>query len=157
MTTYETLLTQGIIDHNTQAGYWDGQILTDHLDRAVERDPNAVASVDSRGSLTYGELAQQVERTAHGLIQLGLGRGDVISLQLPNWKEWVILHLAAVRIGAVTNPLIPIYRDREISFMMERANTRILVVPDSFRGYDHLALGIEGVPGRTGRAPPRRQ
>lgn len=148
MTTYETLLTQDNIDHNTHAGYWDGQILTDHLDRAVERDPNAVASVDSRGSLTYGELAQHVERTAHGLIQLGLGRGDVISLQLPNWKEWVILHLAAVRIGAVTNPLIPIYRDREISFMMERANTRILVVPDSFRGYDHFSLARRMVGGQ---------
>lgn len=139
-TSYETLLTPETIERNEALGYWDGRILTDHFDDAVRRDPRAVSSVDSRGKLTYGELDALVSRCAQGLVAHGIGKGDVVSLQLPNWNEWIVLHLAAVRIGAVTNPLIPIYRDREISYMVEKARTALLVVPDTFRGYDHLAL-----------------
>ncbi|HLS33492.1 MAG TPA: AMP-binding protein, partial [Brevibacterium sp.] len=57
-----------------------------------------------------------------------------------NWYEWVVLHLAAQQAGAVTNGLIPIYRDREIGFMAKKAEVSVLVVPSVFRGFDYPAM-----------------
>ena len=74
-----------------------------------------------RAVIRISELGKMVDRVALGLLELGLGKGDVISIQLPNWNEFIILHYAATRIGAITNPLIPIYRDREIGYMVGMA------------------------------------
>ncbi|MFX7862368.1 AMP-binding protein, partial [Acinetobacter baumannii] len=50
------------------------------------------------------------------------------------------LHLALLRIGAVTNPIMPIFRDREMEFMLTLAETRVLIVPQRFRDFDHAAM-----------------
>ena len=52
----------------------------------------------------------------------------------------LVVHFAATRIGAVSNPLIPIYRDREVGFMVALAESKLLVVPAEFRGYDYAAM-----------------
>src|SRR5690606_19744438 len=66
--------------------------------------------------------------------------GDVVSHQLPNWIEFLVVHLACVRIGAISNPLIPIYREREVGFMVGLAESKVVVVPREFRGYDYPAM-----------------
>ncbi|MDQ7864278.1 AMP-binding protein [Peribacillus frigoritolerans] len=76
-----------------------------------------------------------VDRIALGLLHIGLGKGDVVFFQLPNWNEFIILHYAVTRIGAISNPLIPIYRDREIGYMVGMAESKMIVVPDYFRGF----------------------
>ena len=63
-----------------------------------------------------------------------------MSVQLPNWWQFVALHLACLRIGACTNPLMPIFRSRELSFMLGLAESRVLVVPQRFRGFDYPAM-----------------
>ena len=63
-----------------------------------------------------------------------------MSFQLPNWIEFLVLHFAATRIGAVSNPLIPIYRDREVGFMVGFAESKVLVVPREFRKFDYPAM-----------------
>ena len=64
----------------------------------------------------------------------------MVSFQLPNWIEFLVLHFAATRIGAVSNPLIPIYRDREVGFMVGFAESKVLVVPREFRKFDYPAM-----------------
>ena len=54
---------------------------------------------------------------------MGIGRGDVVSVQMPNWWEFAVVALAAARIGAVVNPLMPIFRERELSYMLDFAET----------------------------------
>jgi cyclohexanecarboxylate-CoA ligase len=81
-----------------------------------------------------------VDRCALGLLELGTAPGDVVSFQLPNWIEWIVLHYAASRIGAISNPLIPIYREREVGFMVGLARSKVIVVPREFRGFDHAAM-----------------
>jgi cyclohexanecarboxylate-CoA ligase len=66
--------------------------------------------------------------------------GDVVSIQLPNWIEFLVVHFAVTRIGAVNNPLIPIYRDREVGFMVALAQSKVIVVPQEFRGYDYPGM-----------------
>ncbi|MCZ6730440.1 MAG: AMP-binding protein, partial [SAR324 cluster bacterium] len=93
-----------------------------------------------RTTLSYRQLRQIADRMALGLIQLGVMPGDVVSYQLPNWWEFTALSLACMRIGAVANPLMPIFRERELRFMLEFSEAKVLVVPREFRGFDHPAM-----------------
>lgn len=139
-------LTPERISEMRRPGHWPDLVLTDHLDRWATECPDRVAVVDhnsvtgQRNELTFQALADRVDRLARGLTQLGIKRGDVISLQLPNWWQFHVLHLAALRIGAVTNPLMPIFRERELDFMLGLAESKLLVVPRHFRGFDHEAM-----------------
>ena len=103
-------------------------LLADRSDRADRR------------RFTYAELGDFVSRAAASLKRLGMGRGDVVSVQLPNWWEFAVVSLAAFRIGAIVNPLMPIFRERELSYMLDFAETKLLIVPKFFRGFDHEAM-----------------
>ncbi len=70
----------------------------------------------------------------------GLRKGDVICLLLPNWTEAVIYTYAAFRLGAVVCPITTIYRQRELTFIFERTECRIVVVPSTYRGFDYAAM-----------------
>jgi cyclohexanecarboxylate-CoA ligase len=80
------------------------------------------------------------DRIAVGLARLGVGPNDVVAMQLPNWWQFSLLYLACSRIGAVLNPLMHIFRERELSFMLKHSEAKVLVVPKVFRGYDHEAM-----------------
>lgn len=133
----ETILTPELIDQHTRDGYWPNKIITDYLDEVAANTPDKLAFRDSRRKITYAELKREADRCALGLLELGVQAGDVVSYQLPNWIEFVVLHLAVSRIGAVSNPLIPIYREREVGFMVALAESKVLVVPRDFRNFDY--------------------
>ncbi|WP_440713326.1 AMP-binding protein [Gordonia sp. FQ] len=136
----ETLLTPELSGRYHADGYWTDRVITDYLDRFAAATPDKVAFIDHRREITYAQLRHEVDRCALGLLELGVRPGDVVSFQLPNWIEWIVVHYAATRIGAVSNPLIPIYREREVSFMIQLAETKVLVIPESFRGFDYPAM-----------------
>jgi cyclohexanecarboxylate-CoA ligase len=136
----ETLLTHEIIDQYTKAGYWQNKVITDFLDEAAAGTPDKTAVIEPRRQVTYAQLKAEVDRAALGFLELGIEPGDVISFQLPNWTEFLVVHFAATRIGAVSNPLIPIYRDREVRYMVQLAESKLLIVPAEFRGYDYPAM-----------------
>lgn len=79
-------------------------------------------------------------KIALGLKQLGVAKNDVVSCQLPNWWEFTLLYLACSRIGAVLNPLMPIFRERELEFMLKHGEAKVFIVPKSFRNFDHEQL-----------------
>ncbi|MBX6377867.1 MAG: AMP-binding protein [Clostridia bacterium] len=141
--SFETLLDAQTVEKWTKLGYWGDRIITDYLDENVARFPDKVAVVDRRSRYTYRQLADLVDRCALGLLELGIGKGDVVAFQLPNWNEFVIIHYAATRIGAISNPLIPIYRAREIRFMLELGEAKFLLIPREFRGFDHARMVAE--------------
>jgi cyclohexanecarboxylate-CoA ligase len=136
----ETELTDARIREWTAQGLWRNETLTSHLDRWARARPDKVALVDGAGRLTWSELARRVERVAHGLAAHGAAAGSVISIQLPNWNEFVVLLLAAERIGAIANPIPPIYRASEMRFILNLTASSIVVVPGVFRGFDHEAM-----------------
>jgi cyclohexanecarboxylate-CoA ligase len=105
--------------------------------------PEHLAVVDGELTISYGQLDTQVDLTAAALAGLGLGRGDVVSWQLPNWHEAIVLHLATIRIGAISNPIVPIYRRREVEFILARSGARAFFSPPVFRGFDHGAMVAE--------------
>ena len=138
---FETTLTTARI--GASRGFWADRRLQEFLDEAVLEDPTRTATVDARGRLTFGELAEQTDLVASALLDLGVRPGDVVGAQLPNWNEFVVLMLAVERIGAVMNPVAPIFRMRELSGMYELARPVLTVIPDSFRGFDFPQLHAE--------------
>jgi acyl-coenzyme A synthetase/AMP-(fatty) acid ligase len=138
--SFETILTPERIERHTAAGHWVDRVITDYLDEWAERVPDKIAFIDPTRQVTYAELENEVDRCAAGLLSLGVEPGDVVSFQLPNWVEWVVVHYAATRIGAISNPLIPIYREREVGFMTGLARSKVVVVPREFRGFDYPAM-----------------
>ena len=140
MARFSTNLTPEQVQRYTASGAWPNRLLTDFLDDAVAAAPDKTAIIDSRGAITYRELAAQVEHCAQGLLALGLRAGDVMALQLPNWKEFLILHLAATRIGMVSSLITPGSRDRELAHMLKVSDACLWVIPDEFRGHDYRAM-----------------
>ncbi len=128
------------------AELWPNRLPVDDLDAAVGRGAERTAFVGWNSALgrevrlSYGELGDRVDKIALGLIERGIGKGDVVAFQLPNWWEFIALLYACNRIGAVANPLMPIFRQRELRFMLSFAEAKIVVVPKSWRGFDHLAM-----------------
>src|SRR5918996_633742 len=109
-----------------RGGQWDDKTLDDHLQRHARERGDKVAVVDRRWRLTYRELDRLAHRVACSLLHLGVGPGDVISIQTPNWAEWLIVHCAATKIGAVTNSIGAVYRHREVSYILDYAETALL-------------------------------
>ena len=138
--SFETILSHERIDRHTRDGFWVNRTITDYLDEAAAATPDKVAFIDPRRQITYAELRREVDRCALGLLELGVRPGDVVSFQLPNWIESVVLHYGATRIGAISNPLIPIYREREVGFMVGLARSKVIVVPSQFRGFDYPGM-----------------
>ena len=119
----------------------EGRTLWELLERRVAETPDARLAVDERGdSLTFAELKDRSERAAAGLAAMGIGEGDVVSWQLPSWLESIVLVGALSRLGAVQNPILPIYREREVGFIARQAKSKILFVPSNFRGFDFAAM-----------------
>jgi len=138
--SFETILGHDRIDQHTRDGFWGNLTITDYLDEAAAATPDKVAFVDPRRQITYAALRREVDRCALGLLELGVRPGDVVSFQLPNWIESVVLQYGATRIGAISNPLIPIYREREVGFMVGLARSKVIVVPSKFRGFDYPGM-----------------
>src|SRR5271156_6740793 len=128
------------------AGFWIDRNYDEFLQQWIAKSPDKLALLAHRSDrrkgrrFTYAELGDSVSGTAASLKRMGIRRGDVISVQLPNWWEFAVLALAAFRVGAVVNPLMPIFRERELSYMLEFAEAKLLVVPKIFRGFDHEAM-----------------
>ena len=127
-------------------GLWLDKTIDEFLAAAIAATPDKPALVAYRADraaprrFSYRELGDLTARAAAALRALGVGPGDVVAVQLPNWWEFVVVSLAANRIGAVVNPLMPIFREREMGFMLGFASAKVLVVPKLFRGFDHAAM-----------------
>ncbi len=136
----DTTLTQERVRWSTERGFWRNESLDTYLDRWATRRPDKTAIVDGRTRSTYAELARLVERVAHGLRAHGVESGSVISCQLPNWNECIVLFLAAARLGAVVNPIPPTYRASELRFMLGLLESRVVVIPEVFRGFRYTEM-----------------
>jgi cyclohexanecarboxylate-CoA ligase len=140
---YETILTRADADRYRTTGWWPDRLLNDALAVAVARYPGRVALVDGRDRMTYATLQTQVDQCALGLLAIGIRRGDVVTAQLPNWNEFVVLTLALERIGAVINPVAPIFRQRELRVMLRLAGSVAALIPASFRDWDYPDMYAE--------------
>jgi cyclohexanecarboxylate-CoA ligase len=137
------MLSQARIRHEAEMGQWPNRLLTDYLADTLTRAPNSTALICPHDDITLSHRAldDHANNIAGNLAERGIGKGDVVSFQLPNWWQFVAIHLACLKLGAISNPLMPIFRARELEFMLPFARSKVLIVPDRFQNFDHAALG----------------
>jgi acyl-CoA synthetase (AMP-forming)/AMP-acid ligase II len=126
-------------------GWVGAATLWEVIDRRAEATPEAVlAHEDTGAELTFAQYRQACLRAAAGLFaDHGVGRDTGVSWELPTWNESLVLVGALARLGARQNPLIPIYRGREVSFITEQSHASLLIVPTVYRGFDYEAMAVD--------------
>jgi cyclohexanecarboxylate-CoA ligase len=130
MARMRSLLSDDLVSRYDDQGLWQAHTLWDLAKRA---DPDRVAIVCPRhGSITYRQLTEEAERLAGVWQAHGISAGDPVILQIPNWYEAPLAHLALTRLGAITLPALPTYRAREITQLVEASGATAIVGATTF-------------------------
>ena len=117
------------------------ELISDRLFGIANSDPGRELIFDPvYGRISYAQAAEQVERLAYGLRNLGIGHGDVVIIQLPNWAPFMILHMALTAIGAVTATIPIVYREHELTGVIKLTEAKALVVPREFHRFDYATM-----------------
>lgn len=115
------------------------------LERVAAAQGARTAVLFREQARTYAELAQESRRLAGGLAALGLRKGEHLAVWLPSDLDWVLLELAAARLGLVLVPISTRYKTSEVAYILRQSDAAALVMPDAWRGIDFLErLGPAG-------------
>ncbi len=140
---FETTLTQERIAAMDAAGAWTNEYLIDRFTEHAKNRGDAPLVIDRQGTMTWNEARTSVDQLARGLVEIGVRRNDVVQIQLPNQREFLLLVLAIEYIGAVVNPIAPIFRTNEVTVMSELARPTVVVTVDHFRGFALADMHVE--------------
>jgi non-ribosomal peptide synthetase component E (peptide arylation enzyme) len=144
---FETRLTDDLITRYQKSGHWGSETFYAILSARAAAHPDRVVLVDRGRRVTYAELKTRVDRAAAGFAALGIGSGDVVTIQLPNWAEFAYVFFALERLGAVANQIGPDYRSREVDYILRFSESRAFVCPASFKSFDYVKMIGELRPG----------
>ena len=103
--------------------------------RSAEQ-PDDIAFVLESEEKTFSQIANEAKCLITGLISIGLKSGDTIAFQLPNWIEAAPIDIACSALGLVVVPIVPIYRNKELSFILSDASVKAAFIPDKYRSAD---------------------
>src|SRR3954470_13117341 len=119
-----------------------GDTIGANLDRTVARFADREALVDrgSGGRWTYAQLADEVNRVAIGLLDLGVRKGDRVGIWAPNRAEWTFVQYATAKIGAILVNINPAYRSHELTYVLNQSGVRTLVSARGFKTSDYAAM-----------------
>lgn len=120
-------------------GHWVRETLGDALRSAASQTPERVLVVDGDVRLDCVTLHRRAVQLAQSMLRRA-PPGSVVSFMLPNWHEAATIYLAAHLAGMVVNPILPSLRDRELRFVLEDLGSRILFIPEHFRGHDYATM-----------------
>lgn len=128
------------ISRSRRAALPNGRTLIECALSAAAAKPDMPVFLGDAAPATFASLLSDAEALAAALWEHGLRAGDVIAFQLPNWTEAAVVNLAASRLGLICNPLVPVYRDAELSFMLNDSQSKAVFVPSVFRSFDFGAM-----------------
>lgn len=123
-----------------QYGYWADKTLGDVIEEAARNWPKNIALAAADRRVTYEELDTLSSRLALGLLDSGLRSGDMIAVQLPNSVEHVLTIFAIAKIGAVCNIIVPMMRQKEVTFILNHCRSRAIVIPHEYGKFDYLSM-----------------
>lgn len=137
---WQVRLDDALIAGHVNSGAWRNRTIGEMAREMAERDPQRVTHVFEGRAWTIAELVRDADALAGSLRAKGLRPGDVVSFQLPNWVEALVIDIAAAMLGLVVAPIVPIYRDAELAYMLADAGVKAAFVPGEYRGVDYMAM-----------------
>jgi acyl-CoA synthetase (AMP-forming)/AMP-acid ligase II len=136
----KSLLNEQWIAKYTREGFWGGKTFLDYADESIKTCWGKDLIVTDEGRMTFGEVDERANNVAYQLRHLGVKEGDVVSLQLPNWPETFVVYLAISKLGGIANPIVPIYQDREVKYILRDAHSVAMIIPSYFRKFDYAQM-----------------
>jgi acyl-CoA synthetase (AMP-forming)/AMP-acid ligase II len=133
---------QALRDRYLAAGLWNDDTL---VGRVRAWPGERIAVVDRKGARrhSYAELVDDALKLATYLRERGVGRGDVVSVQLPNEYETAVVAIAIQMVAAVINPILPNYRQKEVGYIFSTAQSKVIFTPALYRGFDYRPMLAE--------------
>jgi acyl-CoA synthetase (AMP-forming)/AMP-acid ligase II len=120
-------------------GLWTPDTLANHLRKAAQETPHRVLLIDGDCRIDCQTLFAQANALAQAMLTRAPA-GSTVSFMLPNWHEAAIIYLAATLAGMVVNPILPSLRDRELLFILNDVESRLIFVPSSLRQQNYVAM-----------------
>ncbi len=142
MTTpqYKTRLTDSLRKRYIDSKAWQDITFYDFIEKRAHEHPDRLVFIDETRSLTYGQLKNEVDRCAAFLKSIGIGPGDVVTIQFPNRVEFPIVFFSLELIGAIANKISPDFRLREVQYILKFSNSKAFVCASNFKGFDYAAM-----------------
>ncbi|CTU94146.1 medium-chain fatty-acid--CoA ligase [Escherichia coli] len=117
-----------------QHGLWGDASLADYWQQTARAMPDKIAVVDNHGaSYTYSALDHAASCLANWMLAKGIESGDRIAFQLPGWCEFTVIYLACLKIGAVSVPLLPSWREAELVWVLNKCQAKMFFAPTLFK------------------------
>ncbi|WP_336968721.1 AMP-binding protein [Sphingobium aromaticiconvertens] len=120
-------------------GWWRTDSCADALVRVAREDPDRILIIDGDTRLSAAALYDQASRLAQAMLARFVP-GNVVSFMLPNWHEAAVIYMGATLAGMVANPILPSLRDHDLHFTLADVGTRMIFVPQTFRGHDYAVM-----------------
>ena len=138
--TFQIILEPELAAQYKARGHWTGKTFFALIEERARQHPDREVFSDTSGRITYGGLKDRIERCAQYFRRIGIRRGDVVTIQLPNRIAFPIVFFALELIGAIANKVNPDFRARELEYILKFSGSRAFVCPREFKGFDYVAM-----------------
>jgi non-ribosomal peptide synthetase component E (peptide arylation enzyme) len=141
--TYVNMIKPELAQRYVALGHWMNKTFFDFIEGRVALHPDREVFADARRRISYAGLKDEVLRCAELYRRIGIKRGDVVTVQLPNRIEFAVAFFALELIGAIANKVNPDFRARELDYMLKFSGSSAYVFPREFRGFSYLDMASD--------------
>jgi non-ribosomal peptide synthetase component E (peptide arylation enzyme) len=141
--SFTTIVKPYLAERWRANGEWGQETFFGILEQRAAEHPDREVFIDGKERLTFGGLKDKVERCAAFLRAIGIRRGDVVTIQLPNSVAFPIVYFSLELIGAIANKVNPDFRVRELDYILRFSNSRAFVCAAAFKGFDYAGMARE--------------
>jgi non-ribosomal peptide synthetase component E (peptide arylation enzyme) len=138
--TYVNMMPKELAEKYTREKLWLQKTVFDLLAEQAAAHPDRVAIKDQKGSISYGALKTRIERAAQFYRSIGIKRGDVVTIQLPNRIDFAVAFIALELLGAIANKVNPDFRARELDYMLKFSGSSAYVFPKAWKDFDYAGM-----------------
>ena len=142
---YVNMMPNELAAKYTREKLWMQKTVFDILAARASADPDRIAIKDHKGAISYGALKDKIERAAQFYRSIGIKRGDVVTVQLPNRIEFAVAFIALELVGAIANKVNPDFRARELDYMLKFSGSSAYVFPKEWKEFNYagMARGLQ--------------
>jgi len=115
---FDTVMKPELARSYVERGLWTNETFFEILEARAREHPDREVFADAKERITYGELKTRIEKCAAFLLRIGIGRGDVVTIQLPNRIAFPVVFFALELVGAIANKVNPDFRVRELDYIL---------------------------------------